>query len=130
MPAAQNIIKSCFKATLMWVMLLWALTLPGQEVQVYQFLFNATTEKADSQAKAPVNGYHSTFQEQAVQAFVDAKPSSCLVSLPQQAFAHLPFAVFAFAKPVDDALPVDTLHFTLVGALAQIFAVILQPNAP
>lgn len=114
----------------MWVMLLWALTLPGQEVEVYHFLLHSATDNTTPQAQASASAHSYTFKKPAVHAFVDAKPSSSLVTVSQQTLGQQLIAYLLFAKPADEKLPEEVLYFAEVGILAQIFAVILQPNAP
>ncbi|WP_207432536.1 hypothetical protein [Sabulibacter ruber] len=126
-------IKSPFKLPLMGVMLLWALTMPGQEVEVYKFLLSFTTGKpapGSSSLKTGV-GHSDTpkVQQEAVHAFPDAKPAKApLLKLfpavqgsASEGFMPL---VLAFSLP-------SLLNFPWeVVAQEKLLLFSLQPNAP
>ena len=126
----KKIIGRYLRYPFMAVMLLWALTLPGQEVAVYSFLLHGTTSKADwTLAAAPHGeGQKTVVQQQGVQAFQDAKAPSCLV-LDQQQLVKYPL-LLAFAVPADEPLPVYGLTYTGNRLLAQLLPITIQPNAP
>lgn len=112
----------------MWVMLLWALTLPGQEVEVYRFLMKGpvATSVADT---AQMHKSTSSVKAEGVQAFLDANTSSSLHLAPQQVINCL-LQVFTFAPPSDDSLSTYAANYAWVVQLAQIFPISILPNAP
>ncbi|TXK52840.1 hypothetical protein FVR03_00250 [Pontibacter qinzhouensis] len=113
---------------LMAVMLLWAFTLPGQEVEVYRFLVKGAVASTTHSLRAEYSG-KTTVTEQAVQVFLDAKTSSAIVVNLQQAL-HNPLLPTACAFPVAQIIadcPVTTAGAIL---LQQLLAVAVLPNAP
>ena len=117
-----------FRYPLMAVMLLWALTLPGQEVAVYSFLFHGTASGLTLPSAAAGEG-QAAVQEQAVQAFQDARVSSCLVLDLVQPLKH-PLLLLAFAAPSNEPIPAFAAGSAGVRLLAQLLPAALQPNAP
>ncbi|WP_345156192.1 RNA methyltransferase [Pontibacter saemangeumensis] len=117
-----------FRYPLMAVMLLWALTLPGQEVEVYSLLFHGKT--ADSAVQVvPAPGDGAAVQKQPVQAFQDARVSAYLVlDLPQ--LAKLPLQLLAFAAPADEPIPAFARSAAGARLCAQLLPGAIQPNAP
>ncbi len=113
----------------MWVMLLWALTLPGHELAVYSFLVKGSAAEVASSLKS-VSGEQDDFsvKQQAVQVFLDANTASSIVLSPLQLFRCV-FQLFAFAPPTDD-LPVYTPHAAGAELITQLFPITIQPNAP
>ncbi|MFT2010530.1 hypothetical protein ACMA1I_17780 [Pontibacter sp. 13R65] len=67
----------------LWVMLLWPLTLPGQEKLVYQFLIQAIAGEAGTGASRKSLDELRHVQKQNVHVFVDAEVSTAQ-TLPQQ----------------------------------------------
>lgn len=127
LPHTKNI-GFYFRHPLMAVMLLWALTLPGQEVAVYSFLFHGTTSGAALQVTAAPDG-EGTVQEQAVQAFEDAKvPSPPVLHLPL--LLNHPLLLLVFAAPADEPVPAFAAGAAGIKRLAQLFPATIQPNAP
>lgn len=117
-----------FRHPLMAVMLLWALTLPGQEVAVYSFLFHGTTSGATLPLAAADGEGTAAVQEQAVQAFEDAKvPSPPVLHLPQLLKHPL---LLVFAAPADEPVPAFAAGAAGIKLLAQLLPATLQPNAP
>ncbi|RNI25843.1 hypothetical protein EFB08_13435 [Rufibacter latericius] len=61
----------------MWVVLLWAVTLPGQEVEVYRFLFFGPTAKNTLETDlGSADNEQAVVKQEGVHAFPDAKASS------------------------------------------------------
>jgi hypothetical protein len=113
----------------MWVMLLWALTLPGHELAVYSFLVNGSVaEVAPRLASIPDGEQAASVKHQEVHVFVDANTAPSIVLVSLQAVKHLPQR-FVFV-PVAD----DPSHYTLSGTgaklLARLLSVDILPNAP
>lgn len=119
-----------FRHPLMAVMLLWALTLPGQEVAFYSFLFHGTSSHTTFQiVSAPSDEDESAVQKQGVQAFQDAKVASYpVLHLPQ--LIKNPVLLLAFAAPTDEPLPAFAARPAGVKLLAQLLPAAIQPNAP
>ena len=122
-------IRRYLKYPLMWVMLLWALTLPGHELAVYSFLVKGSVSEVASSLQS-VAGEQDDFavKQQAVQVFLDANTAPAIVLSPQQLFRCV-FQLFAFAPPIDD-IPVYAPHTAVAKLITQLFPVIIQPNAP
>lgn len=125
--AFPNIIKHSFTYPLVWVMLLWAVTLPGHELAVYGFLVKGlATEVAPvlrlAEQKEPA------VKQQLPQVFVDAHISSTFVLNPQQAFRHS-FLLFKFVPPVVNQ-PACRPQFLVAVLLGKILPASLQSNAP
>jgi hypothetical protein len=114
----------------MWVMLLWALTLPGQEVQVYSFLLQGTVAQESSDV-IPADGSsaESTVKQEKGHVFPDAKASSQVVLNLQQLFHH-PLIRLFFAAPVAEATPACAASPAGARLLLQMLPLIIQPNAP
>ena len=118
-----------FRYPLMAVMLLWALTLPGQEVAVYSLLFHGTASGLAFQPATSAGEGQAAVQEQAVQAFQDARVSSC----PEIGLAQpikQPLLLLAFAAPTNEPIPAFATGAAGVRLLAQLLPATLQPNAP
>jgi hypothetical protein len=70
----------------MWVMLLWALTLPGHELAVYSWLVKGSmAEVAPGLGTAPAGEDTGSVKQAAVQVFVYANTSPSVVLSPLQA---------------------------------------------
>lgn len=122
-------ISRYLKYPLMWVMLLWALTLPGHELAVYSFLVKGSVSEVVSRLKS-VAGEQDDFsvKQQAVQVFLHANTASAIVLSPQQLIRSV-FQLFAFAPPTDD-LSTYAPNTASAELLAQLFPITIQPNAP
>lgn len=126
MPLNTKHVGYYFRHPLMAVMLLWALTLPGQEVAVYSFLFHGATSGATLPLDAAAGAV--AVQEQAVQAFEDAKvPAPPVLHLPQLV-KHL--LLLVFAAPADKPVPAFAAGAAGAKLLAQLLTATLKPNAP
>ncbi|WP_210486370.1 hypothetical protein [Rufibacter aurantiacus] len=126
-------ITSPFKFSLMGVMLLWALTLPGQEVEVYKFLLSFTTGKP-----APATTYlergagklsAAKVQQEALHAFKDAKPAKTpLLKVSPAVLAKTTEAfnppILAYLLPSPSEIPGEAF------IQKQYLLSSLQPNAP
>ena len=114
---------------LMWVMLLWAITLPGHELAVYSFLVNGSVaEVAPRLAAIPDGEEAASVKHQAVQVFADARKVPSIVLVFKQAFKYLP-QQFAFI-PLADDLSDHTLSDTGAKLLARLLQIDILPNAP
>ncbi|KAA3436498.1 hypothetical protein [Rufibacter hautae] len=126
-------IASPFKFSLMGVMLLWALTLPGQEVEVYKFLLSFTTGKP-----APASSYlergtgklsAAEVQQEALHAFKEARPakapllklSPALLARSEEGLTPLLVASFQLSSPTFPGEAFVQAKYLLTS---------LQPNAP
>ena len=118
-----------FRYPLMAVMLLWALTLPGQEVAVYSFLFHGTASGLAFQPATSAGEGQAAVQEQAVQAFQDARVSSCPEIGLAQAIKQ-PLLLLTFATPTNEPIPAFATGPVGARLLAQLLSAALQPNAP
>jgi hypothetical protein len=123
-------VSHCLKLTLMWAMLLWALTLPGQEVAVYAYLFHGTAAPATFQASFPENTSETKVTPQAVHAFADAKPSSLDIPSFEPAVRQLPYVPDFRFPPAQQVLR----HAMSAGATNALVGLLLPgsllPNAP
>ena len=127
MPLNTKHVGYYFRHPLMAVLLLWALTLPGQEVAVYSFLFYGATSGATLPLDAAAGAV--AVQEQAVQAFEDAKvPAPPVLHLPQ--FLKQPLLLLLFAAPADKPVPAFAAGAAGAKLLAQLLTATLKPNAP
>ncbi|WP_205504030.1 hypothetical protein [Rufibacter psychrotolerans] len=109
----------------MWVMLLWALTMPGQEVEVYKFLFFGPSAEETTE-REPTN--QPVLRQVGIQAFVDAKAASTLV-LDLPAALHLS-SVEVPRPPVCEAEGHLRPGFSLGVLFLSRLLPALQPNAP
>ena len=127
--AVTGTIRRYLKYPLMWVMLLWALTLPGHELAVYSFLVKGSVAEVATSLKS-VAGEQDDFsvKQQAVQVFLDANTASAIVLSPQQLIRCI-FLLFAFAPPTEH-VPAYTPHAAGAELIAQLFPITIQPNAP
>lgn len=127
----STIRKHWLKYPLMWVMLLWAITLPGHEVMVYDYLVqgsvaSAKLRLAPSQQAEPEA---QSLKPQSVQAFPDADTAPVLVLkqvLPISRLLLLPQALALCYQA-------EPLYFSPVSAaelLARRIPFSLRPNAP
>jgi hypothetical protein len=132
MATRTNITRHFLRLPLMWVMLLWAFTLPGHEVAVYTFLLTGSGSAVV--AAHPVNDETSTLQvkAQAVTAFPDARPAtnSVLPVLQKAGPAFSSFLTDFFFPAADLALPRQVPVLAGAGLLALLLPFSLQPNAP
>ena len=118
------------KYPLMWVMLLWAVTLPGQEAEVYGFLLKGFATEASSEAVAVSPGSSETSGDQETgHVFWDAKVSSHIGLNLQQLFHH-PILTHGFAAFVSGSFKVRAASPTGASLLMLLLPFILQPNAP
>jgi len=124
----NNIVRS-LQIPLMAVMLLWALTLPGQEVEVYNLLLHSPTSKAAIDL-IPASKGQLAVQRQGVHAFQDAKVSSFVILDWQQWIKQPLLLLIAFATPTDELLPSSLSSSAAIRLSTQLLAIILQPNAP
>ncbi|MFT2010325.1 hypothetical protein ACMA1I_16740 [Pontibacter sp. 13R65] len=128
-------IRYLLRYPLMAVMLLWALTLPGQEVEVYSFLVKtAASSTSHCQPTASTSAEHKgnpVVEQQAVHAFQDAKTSSVIVVGLQQAAVHNPLLLLvSFTLAANRLLPERPVAIGGAQPLTSLLAVVLQPNAP
>ncbi|MBC3538415.1 hypothetical protein ACFSC6_16485 [Rufibacter sediminis] len=125
-----RIAKHHLKYPLMWVVLLWAVTLPGQEAEVYRFLFfGRSAQNALETAPGSADRERSQVKQEGVHAFPDAKASSS----PELKFPpalkptspELSFALLAGLAPdLHDGISFVSLF------LSRLLPSSLQPNAP
>lgn len=122
-------IRHYLKYPLMWVMLLWALTLPGHELAVYSFLMKGSVAEVAASLKS-VSGEQDDFlvKQQSVQVFLDANTASTIVLSPQQVIRCV-LQLFAFAPPTEDQ-PYCTAHAAGAELISRLFPITIQPNAP
>ena len=128
MEPVKNILLRCLRYPLMAVMLLWALTLPGQEVEVYNLLFHGTAFNTAADHNPGIED-QTALQQTTVQAFKDAKISSFSVLDLQQLVKHFPF-VLLFVTPADEPVPAFSKYPSGEKLLTQLLSTVLQPNAP
>lgn len=118
------------KYPLMWVMLLWAVTLPGHEVAVYNFLLKLATGMADASLER--------VQEEIILAgkqgrnshvFLDAAPPAFTGKMQFPATPVLPaiFVLSLFRYKLRFSAPVNVL---CVRAVHKKLLVSVLPNAP
>lgn len=122
---AKHILLQGLRYPLMAAMLLWALTLPGQEVEVYAFLFHGKV----CENTLP-NEVEDQIEQLSVNAFRDAKvAAACAVpSLQQYIYNPSLFLFFAYAAKTDAPdLPGQVLEHKVIQ---QLLTSIIQPNAP
>ncbi|WP_242928854.1 hypothetical protein [Pontibacter vulgaris] len=82
----KKIIGHYFKYPLMWVMLLWALTLPGHEVIVYDYLIQTISDTTPNNASGTTEAFSKSRElAQEGQAFIDAATPSFVVKNLQPA---------------------------------------------
>ncbi|MEJ8756918.1 hypothetical protein WG947_07930 [Pontibacter sp. H259] len=125
----KPIVKQTLRYPLMWVMLLWALTLPGHEVFVYDFLLKAIAGRPDEAITQALNEiYTSERQDRNDYVFTDAAPASYNAKLAFQP-ASLPSpGIFSFPKP---GSYYSTLTYALKPAsLQKLLLIAVLPNAP
>lgn len=118
------------KYPLMWVMLLWAVTLPGHEVVVYNFLLNLLAGKAEiSLVHVQEQISRSGERSQHAYVFIDAAPASFVGKLQLSAVPLLPgdFAL-SFYQYKARVSSLTTAFCTRV--VQQNLLVSILPNAP
>ncbi len=114
----------------MWVMLLWALTLPGHEVIVYDFLLNVVTGKhAAALAHAREEISRSEEQGKTSHVFLDAAPASYAAKFHPQ-----PLSFAARELPSFSAQPIAYLPYSgytyWYTCVQKLLLVAVCPNAP
>jgi hypothetical protein len=113
----------------MWVMLLWALTLPGHELAVYSWLVKGSMAAVAPGLKiTPAGEDTGSVKQAAVQVFVYANTSSSVVLSPLQAI-RASLLLVAFSPPSVD-LPIYAADVAGAELIAQLFPITIQPNAP
>lgn len=112
----------------LWVMLLWALTLPGQEKVVYQFLIQTVAGDVSAGICRKSLDESGQVQKQNVHVFVDAKVSSAQ-TLPQQPARFLlsAFTVNLYAVSSQLACFINVVWFPWILFF---HAISILPNAP
>ncbi|EJF10892.1 MULTISPECIES: hypothetical protein [Pontibacter] len=127
--AFTKYIKHYLTYPLMWVMLLWAVTLPGHELAVYSYLVKGSAaEVAQSLRSATSEQDDFSVKQQTVQVFLDANTASVIVLSPQQ-FIKCVFQALTFATAIDDR-PSYSPHAAGAELITQLFPITIQPNAP
>ncbi|MEJ8804493.1 hypothetical protein [Pontibacter sp. H249] len=122
-----KLFKRFFRYPLMWVMLLWAVTSPGQEEAVYRFLVNGSTT-GSGEATAPVADNQSiTAAESAVSW--DAQHASYLHLQAGPAALQL-LQFFCLSPHVNTHTGNHTLAVAVSLQLAELLLYSLFPNAP
>lgn len=114
----------------MWVMLLWALTLPGHEIAVYSFLIDAFSGNKSEDLVACQEGFNraADVQNQVVYVFLDAEASSARAFLQQSVKCLQP--IFNVAFLCSKSLLTYPGHFDWFGGVPLFLPVSLLPNAP
>lgn len=114
----------------MWVMLLWALTLPGQEKAVYQFLIDAVSGSKVEKVFPGQQGFSEAggFSDQVVHVFLDAEPSANRTILQQPA-KYIP-EVIHFSFQPDIQLSSYPGFLNWVDKVPLFLPVSVLPNAP
>ncbi|WP_018476520.1 hypothetical protein [Pontibacter roseus] len=114
---------------LMWVMLLWALTLPGHELAVYSFLVKGTASEVASSLRTPTGSQEGeAVKQQTVQAFLDAKVRHANKLVPQQAIRSA-LQLLGLSAPTA-GIASHVLPTGEVAAIAQLLSGSILPNAP
>ncbi|MBF8964436.1 hypothetical protein I0P70_14375 [Pontibacter sp. FD36] len=122
-------IKRYLTYPLMWVMLLWAVTLPGHELAVYSYLVKGSADEvAQSLRSATSEQDDFSVKQQTVQVFLDANTASVIVLSPQQLIKCV-FQTLTFAPAIDDT-PSYSPHAAGAELITQLFPITIQPNAP
>ncbi len=125
----KKIIGHYFRYPLMWVMLLWALTLPGHEVIVYDYLIKSISKKAFVVPSENAEAFsRSKKLAQDGQVYLDAAASAAAGKHLEPAKSILSFLVYA-------AIPFhETIKYKRVvdrpPHLLKRFLVSVLPNAP
>lgn len=113
------------KHLLMSVTLLWALMLNGQEVVAYTSAANGAAQQSSSQLATPASETRTVVKQkvslEATTSFVALNLPQAVVPLPQHP---------TFANPTHLLLPAYTAIPPGIGFVAQLFPIIIQPNAP
>lgn len=111
----------------MWVMLLWAITSPGQEKTVYSFLVNGGAPNSES-AEITLPG-HQTFTGSEAAVSWDAQHSPFILLQPGTAVVQL-LRVFTFSpeSSAEHATPAPSTAAVL--QVVRVLAVSVIPNAP
>ncbi|MCC9169086.1 hypothetical protein [Pontibacter harenae] len=123
-------IGRCLSIPLCWVMLLWALTLPGHEVEVYRLLLQGSPSTAMLKLLPKSGGKDKiAVQQQSVQAFLDAEVPSSLVLDLRQLERH-PLLLLAFAASCDEPSLDYATTYSGIKLSERLFPVSIQPNAP
>ncbi len=114
----------------MWVMLLWALTLPGHEVMVYDYMVQGTVQESVLRFKAAkLHEEGEVMKPQHVQAFTDAHAAPELV-LRQVLYTAPLLLLPLFASLLPDTAPTYISPVSTGQLLRQVLPVSVLPNAP
>ncbi|WP_148561767.1 hypothetical protein [Pontibacter korlensis] len=126
----KSIRRHWLRYPLMWVMLLWALTLPGHEVMVYDYLVQGSVQESVLRFKpANLQDSEQAVKPQNVQAFVDAQNAPELVL--KQVLHVAPSLLLPFvAEFLAFSLPLYTSPVSVGHLLQQVLPVTVLPNAP
>ncbi|MFD1187564.1 hypothetical protein [Pontibacter rugosus] len=130
MLSTKSIRGNWLKYPLMWVMLLWAITMPGHEMMVYDYLVQGSV--SDSVLRLSPSGKQDEgqrVQPQKVQAFADADTAPVLVVkqvLYVNSLLLLPLIAALFNK--EKLLYSSPEAFSKL--LKRVFPVSILPNAP
>lgn len=114
----------------MWAMLLWALTMPGHEVMVYDYLVQGSVSEAALRFKSAGSDQEGqSLKPQNVQAFTDAQSAPVLVIKQAKQIAPLLLLpLFAIVKA--DASPTYASPVSPGQLLQFVLPASAQPNAP
>jgi hypothetical protein len=124
MPKLKDIANH-LKHLMMTVTLLWALMLNGQEVVAYTS--TACNEPVQTDTKLADAPHHDTKTVVKQKVSLEATTSFVALNLQQ---AVEPFQMPLFAKPTNEITTGYSTYPHGVGALAKLFPITIQPNAP
>ncbi|ARS35491.1 hypothetical protein [Pontibacter actiniarum] len=130
MLCTRTIRRHWLKYPLMWVMLFWALTMPGHEVMVYDYLVQGSVASSVLRlAPAHVQENEQAVKPQPVQVFDHAESAPVLV-VKQVLQAVKLLLLPLFAALARNAEPVYTCPVTAAELLEQVLPASILPNAP
>ena len=130
MPNIFRTINTYLRYPLMWVMLLWAITLPGHEVIVYDFLLKVISGApvaALSDSKEAIS--RAEAQKSTSHVYLEAAPATFAGKLVSQPVHFIPGA-FSFSFDLPNRFYSVALTFPPTTALHKALLVAVLPNAP
>jgi len=124
----KSVIKQVLRYPLMWVMLLWALTLPGHEVFVYDFILSVVSGKPVTEKAHGKQEISSSEKHNISHVFQDATPIFT-GKVPAQVLYFAPGGVACLLH--QPASAISSITYSLqTRTVQQLLQFSVLPNAP
>ncbi|WP_162425998.1 hypothetical protein [Pontibacter pudoricolor] len=123
-------IDSYLKYPLMWVMLLWAFTLPGHEVRVYNFLLHTVAGNPEAAFEYASEEVSRSENQQTSHAYMEAAPAAAFAGKIKFQLLDLMSGELFFSPVKAFTLFPFSRSSSRAAALKDQLLIALLPNAP